>query len=151
MERRLLKRGTGGAIAEFSSTDTIPAANLPALVISPSQITSDQDNYGPTGWDTASVVRLNFDTGGRGITGFAAWTNEYPKRIVNTSANFGYIACEHPDSTAANRVVGACDYIIPPYGTLILIYDGTSSRVRVVGNSYNPAAPGSRISGQNYP
>ena len=141
-ERQLLKCD-GAGIAEFTATDTIPSANLPARVtISPSQITSDQDDYAPTGWADADIIRLNFDTGGRAITGFAAWTNARQKTIINTSANFGYIPCEHPDSTAANRVIGICDHIVGPYGTLLLEYDSTSSRVRVVSNTFNPASPG---------
>ncbi len=141
-EAKPIKQAAGG-FAEFSATDTVPAANMPAVsVISPSQITSDQDDYSPTDWATADVVRLNFDTGGRAITGFAAWTNARQKTIINTSANFGYIPCEHPDSTAANRVIGICDHIVGPYGTLLLEYDSTSSRVRVVSNTFNPASPG---------
>ena len=111
-EAKPIKQAAGG-FAEFSATDTVPAANMPAVsVISPSQITSDQDDYSPTDWATADVVRRNFDTGGRAITGFAAWTNARQKTIINTSANFGYIPCEHPDSTAANRVIGICDHIV---------------------------------------
>lgn len=141
-EAKPIKRGATG-FEEFGATDTFPATSLPARVtISPSQITSDQDNYSPTGWATADVVRLDFDTGGRAITSFAAWTNGRPKVLLNISENFGYIPCEHPDGTAANRVIGVCDHIIAPYGTLVLEYDDTSDRVRVVGNSFNPAAPG---------
>jgi len=135
-EKVLLKRASG-EIAEFGSTDTIPAANLPAVsVISPSTINADQDNYNPTGWADADTVRLAFDTGGRAITGLAAWTNTKSKTLINTTGNFGYLACEHPDSTAGNRIVGASDHIISPYGSLIVEYDSTSSRVRVVKNSF---------------
>lgn len=137
-----LKAGATG-FEQFGSTDTFPATSLPArLTISPSQITSDQDNYNPTDWATADVVRLDFDTGGRAITGLTAWTNGRPKVLINTTANFGYIPCQHPDSSSANRVIGYMDHIIAPYGTLIVEYDSTSSQVRVVGNSFNPAAPG---------
>lgn len=138
-ERKLLKRDSGG-IAEFSSTDTIPAANLPAVsVISPAQIASNQDNYNPTGWADADVIRLDFDSGGRGITGFTAWTNGRQKQLRNMSANYGFISCEHPSSTASNRVIGVCDHIIPPYGVLTIEYDSASSRIRVVDNSFNPS------------
>jgi len=141
-EQRLLKGGAT-ALEQFGATDTVPGANYPLPnVVSPSQITSEQDDYSPTGWADADIVRIDFDTGGRGITGFAAWTNTRPKKIQNISGNFGYLACEHPDSSAANRVIGICDHIIAPYGTLIIEYDDTSDRVRVVGNSFNPAAPG---------
>lgn len=141
-EAKPLRRDATG-FAEFGATDTFPATSLPArLTISPSQITADQDNYNPTGWDTADIVRLNFDTGGRAITGFAAWTNGRPKTLFNISGNYGYLPCEHPDSAAANRIMGASDHIIPPYGAVLVEYDGTSSRVRVLSNSFSPAGLG---------
>ena len=141
MAEKVLLKSQGGIISEFASTDTIPDTAMPAVsVIAPSQITSTQNNYHPTGWADADIVRLDFDTTGRGITGFTAWTNTRQKRLVNTSGNPGYIPCEHPNSSAANRVIGVCDHIIEPYGTLVLEYDSTSSRIRVVANSFNPAA-----------
>jgi hypothetical protein len=141
-EAKPLKAGSTG-FEQFLSTDTIPATALPARsTISPSQITSDQDNYSPTGWADADVVRLDFDTGGRAITGFAAWTNGRPKVLLNISGNYGYIPAEHPDSTAANRAIGTADHIIPPYGSLTIEYDGTSSRVRVVSTMFNAAVLG---------
>ena len=138
-----LKLGSTGLVTQFSTTDTMPATSIPARsVISPSQITSDQDNYNPTGWADADLVRLDFDTGGRAITGFTAWTNGRPKTLLNTTANFAYIPVEHPDSTAGNRAIGTSDHIIAPYGALVLEYDSTSSRVRVASNSFNPASLG---------
>lgn len=141
-ETKPVRRDATG-FAEFGATDTFPATSLPArLTISPSQITSDQDNYSPTDWATADVVRLNFDTGGRAITSFAAWTNGRQKTLFNISGNYGYLPCEHPDGTAANRVMGVCDHIIAPYGAAVIEYDGTSSRVRVLSNTFNPASIG---------
>jgi len=141
-EAKLTKRA-GSGFSEFAATDTVPAENMPVVsIVSPSQITADQDDYAPTGWSTADVIRLNLDTGGRAITGFSAWTNTRQKTIINTSANYGYLPCEHPDSTAANRVMGICDHIVGPYGSLIIEYDSTSSRIRVLSNTFNPAAPG---------
>ena len=141
-EIKPLKAGATG-LEQFGSTDTFPATSLPARVtISPAQITSDQDDYNPTDWADADVVRLNFDTGGRAITSFTAWTSGRPKVLFNTSGNFGYIPCEHPDGTAANRAMGQYDHIIAPYGALVIDYDSTSSRVRVISNTFNPAAPG---------
>ena len=137
-ERKLLKCDSAG-IREFSVTDTVPASAMPSQsVISPSQITSDQDNYGPTGWADADVVMLDFDTGGRAITGFAAWTNTLPKKLINTTGNFAYIPCLHPDSSAANRVFGVLDHIIEPYGLVEIEYDDTSDIVRVSFNSFTP-------------
>jgi hypothetical protein len=138
-EAKPLKRDTGRTM-EFSASDTIPAANLPArVVISPSQITADQDNYSPTDWATADTVRLDFDANGRAITGLAAWTNGGVKTLVNISDNYGYLPCEHPDSTAANRIAGVCDHILPPKSAVQIVYDDTTDRVRVVSNPFNPA------------
>jgi len=133
-----LKRGSTG-LEMFGSTDTIPAANIAGLVtISPSQITSDQDNYAPTGFADADVVRVSFDTTGKAITGLTAWTNGKPKLIINTGANYGYLPSEHPDSTAANRIAGEIDHILEGYGAIQVYYDSTSSRVRVANNTFNP-------------
>jgi hypothetical protein len=69
---------------------------------------------------------------------------------MNISSNYGYIPCQHPDSTAANRVVGVCDHIIAPYGVILLEYDDTSDRVRVVSNTFNPNAPGMQHRGAKH-
>lgn len=141
-EFKPLRRDATG-FAEFGATDTFPATSLPARITStPSQITSDQDNYSPLSWATADIVRLDFDTGGRAITSFAAWTNGRQKTLFNISGNFAYIPCEHPDGTAANRVMGVCDHIIAPYGAVLIEYDSTASRVRVLTNTFNPASIG---------
>ena len=141
-EERPLKAGATG-LEQFGATDTIPASALPARVtISPSQITSDQDNYSPTDWATADVVRLDFDSSGRAITGFSAWTNGRSKVLLNISGNYGYIPCEHPDSTAANRVIGTADHIIQPYSAIVIEYDDTNDRIRVISNAFNPSLLG---------
>lgn len=142
-ERKPLVIGASGLATEIDAGDTFPASSLPARVtISPPQITADQDNYAPTGWDTADVVRLDFDTNGRAITGFVAWTNGRAKTLLNISGNYGYIPCEHPDSTAANRVVGSCDHIIAPYSAVVIECDATTSRIRIISNPFNHALLG---------
>lgn len=133
-----LKRGSTG-FEMFGSTDTVPRANMAVPnVISPSQITSDQDDYAPTGYGTADVIRLNLDTGGRAITGLnssSSFDGE-EKDIINTTGNYGYLPVEHPDSTASYRFAGEVDHVIGPYGTIRIRRDGTSSRWRVVYNSF---------------
>lgn len=132
-----LKRGATG-FEMFASTDTVPAANIAGqVVISPSQITADQDNYAPTGWVDADVVRVSFDTTCKAITGLTAWTNGKPKWIINTGANCGYLPSEHPDSSAANRIAGEGDWILEGYGAIMVAYDSTSSRVRVVQTTFD--------------
>lgn len=136
----ILNTATGVPYKQMPVTDTFPATSLPAqVIISPSQITSDQDNYSPTDWATADVVRLSFDTGFRAITGLAAWTNGRPKILVNIGANSGYLPSEHPDSSSSNRTAGEVDHVLEGYGTMWIVYDSTSSRTRVLQNTFSPA------------
>lgn len=137
----LIVNTTAGAAPtkQMAATDTVPRANMSVPnVISPSQITSDQDDYAPTGYGAADVIRLNLDTGFRAITGLnssAAFDGEQ-KTFVNTTGNYGYLPSEHPDSTAAYRFAGEIDHIIGPYCTIRIQRDDTSSRWRVIYNSF---------------
>ena len=108
--------------------------------ISPSQITSDQDDYNPTNWSTNTTARISGDGTIRAITSFAALADGTIRRLVNTGTAALYIPAEHPDGTAANRVAGACDQVVAPNGGVLeMYYDGTSSRWRVLRNTFNPA------------
>lgn len=139
--------GDSGKFLKGDGTWATAGGGSPS-VISPSQITADQDNYNPTNYDTATVIRLNFNADGHAITGFDAETDGEEKTFVNTTQYYAYIPSEHPDSTAANRVVGEQDHIIEPYGSFRLVYDNTSSRNRITFNSFNPAAIGLTGKGQ---
>lgn len=139
-EQTLLKIGSGNSdFEQFGATDTIPGANMPPDTVISATVSSSQNNYTPTGgWDDADVVRLDFTAQGLEITGFAAWTNGRPKRLVNISANFVVLPTNHTASSAANRIAGELEYIIPAYSTAVIEYDSTSSLVRVVSHSFNP-------------
>ena len=97
-------------------------------IISPSQITSDQDDYAPTGWADAQVVRIDGDNSQRAITSFAATFSGDIKTISNVGSYPIYFPSEHPDGTAANRISGKKDNILPPGKLAQIMYDGTSSR-----------------------
>jgi len=108
------------------------------ITISPSQLTADQDNWNPTNWDNATIVRLSGDATIRAITSFAAptaSTKPYKKKLINTGSSPVYIPTEHPDGTAANRVDYVSDYVIYPKQTVNIIYDATSSRWRIEGEN----------------
>lgn len=127
--------------AQFGASDTIPATAMPGASVISASISSNQNNYSPAGWADADTIRITFDTGGRAITGFAAWTNTRQKTMYNITGNYAYIPSGHTSSSSANRVAGVCDHIIEPYGCIILEYDSTTSIVRVVYNSFNPLLP----------
>lgn len=134
-----LKRD-GGVTKEFGASDKLERSTIPApSVISPSQITSEQDDYSPTGWADANLVLVTFDSSFPGITGFAAGVDGEQKVIANKGTTPGYVACEHPDSTAANRVSGVMEYILEGGGRMVIQYDGTAARWMVVSSSFSPA------------
>lgn len=110
--------------------------------ISPSQITSDQNNYAPTNFSSSSILRLSTDES-RTITGLTAGTDGRYIVITNVGSNPLVLAAESSSSTAANRfALGATLTLAANGGTVALIYDGTSSRWRPLvakgGSSESP-------------
>ena len=101
-----------------------------ASVITPSQITSDQDDYAPTGWATATHVRISGDNGIRAITSFSAsgLSDGHEKMIINVGDYPVYLPGEHPDGTAANRLKCAEDHVLFPGNSISILYDSTASR-----------------------
>jgi hypothetical protein len=103
---------------------------LTNVVDSPSQITSNQNDYS---LPSADVVRLSSDAA-RDITGFAAGSSGQVIVLVNVGSFAITLRHQSTSSTAANRVVvpWAADYILDPSYAAVLLYDATASRWRVV-------------------
>ena len=117
-------------------------------VISPTQLTAGQDNYAPTGFASASVLRLDSNTAVI-ITGLAGGTAGRRITITNIGSFNITFASESASSTAANRIatVNSTNATIAPNATCDFWYDGTSSRWRPVrsmraGEVVNAAAGG---------
>lgn len=101
-------------------------------VISPTQLTADQDNYSPTGWAAAQIVRIDGDSSMRAITSMSAGYSGEVKQIINVGSYPVYFPGEHPDGTEANRILtGGIDHILLPGDCIDIHYDGTSSRWRI--------------------
>jgi len=102
--------------------------------ISPTQLTASVNNYNPTGWSTANVVRLTNDGGLYTITGAAAGTAGELKWLVNVSSQTIVISHEDGASTAANRFSCAqlSSFGLLQLGVIGILYDGTSSRWRPI-------------------
>lgn len=137
------KRASGSGYAKLTSgvLSALTAAQLrsetAANVISPSQITGDQDDYAPSGFSDATVVRISGDSSIRAITGFTA-SGAYDgqqKRIINVGSYPVYFPGEHPDSTAANRIDTEIDILLYPKESVTITYDSTSSRWRLCSAS----------------
>ena len=123
--------GTDGHTLYSDSAQTAGLRWGPSI-ISPTQLTADQDNYTPTGWASAQIVRIDGDSSMRAITSMAAGYSGEVKQVVNVGSYPVYFPGEHPDGTAANRILtGGIDHILLPGDAINIIYDGTSSRWRI--------------------
>ena len=103
-------------------------------VITPSEITATQNDYAPTGWADATLVRLSGNNGFQKITGFSAETSGEQKTLVNVGSYHLYVAPEHTGSSAANRYTGQEELILPPGYAAVIYYDGTLSRWALVSS-----------------
>lgn len=100
-------------------------------IISPSQITSDQNDYNPAGLATASVLRINADATFRGITGISGGADGRMLTLCNVGTSAIMLYSQDAGSTAANRFIFPDDICLPPDTNIKLLYDGTSSRWRI--------------------
>lgn len=131
--------GTSGAnIGALSTANTWSGAqSLAALLdiqqdlrlsgdITPTQITSNQDNYAPSGNATASVFRLSTDAS-RDLTGIA---NGADGRIliVDNVGSFDLVLKNDVTSTPANRFLFGFDFILLAGQGIALKYDPTAQR-----------------------
>lgn len=107
--------------------------------ITPSQITSDQNDYNPTGLSSAAVVRVDSDQDGRIITGLSGGSDG---RII-TFENIGdfciIFSDQNTGSSAANRFSFANGGLHLVEGQqCTLLYDGTDSRWVLLSCSMGP-------------
>jgi hypothetical protein len=118
---------TAGALEAFKTDTRNPD------VISPSQITADQDNYNPTGFSGAGVVRLDTDAS-RNITGFSSSATIILKKLINVGENDIILKHQDVNSTASNRILvsAGVDKTLAPNELCDIFYDATTARWRVV-------------------
>jgi hypothetical protein len=104
-------------------------------ILSPAQITGSEDDYNPTGLQTAGLLRLNSDAA-YDITGIAAPTIHTPGRELKITNVGGFnLTLKNADagSAAANRFALDADIILAPEDACVLVYDSVSSRWRCPG------------------
>jgi len=122
------------------STGATGSGSPSYTIISPSSIGANQNNYSPTSWSTADIVRLtgsgNFD-----VTGFDATATTARKLLWNVDTVDTFtLKHESASSTAANRIV--CPYDLDmklsPDGAIVIHYDATTARWRAVSDERRP-------------
>lgn len=129
-------------------TNALEASLLGALsseTLTPSTITANQNNYNPTGFAAASVVRLAADAP-RTITGMVPPDAAAPcyKMLLNVGSHAILLPTQSASSTAANRFRFIGNVYLAPDQTLIIWYDALTSR-------WVKAATGGGPNQSNYP
>lgn len=122
----------------YSGALTAGGAWFQTGVISPSAITADQNDYAPTGFSTAGVVRVSHNNAGgnrsvTGLAGGAAGRTVTLCFISTSSAETFTLVHDSASSTAANRFISPsfADVALGAGECTGLYYDGVTSRWRV--------------------
>ena len=99
--------------------------------VSPSQITADQNNYGPAGIETANVLRISSDAA-RNVTGLLALPAGGSMLLLNMGAFGITLMNESASSSASNRFAIGADFVLATGRGALLWYDSTSARWRLI-------------------
>lgn len=110
--------------------------------LSPAAFGSSQNNYSPTGLDTAAVLRLSASAPSLSITGLAGGADGRIIVVLNIGAETFSLVDESASSSAANRFALSADIAITQDESVTLIYDSTSSRWRVMARKGATGATG---------
>lgn len=136
-----LKAPTDGQVLSADSAQsgklawqTLVASGIAWRVLTPPQITADQDDYTPTGYAASDWWRLNTDAT-RSITGMIAGTDGQIRVTHNVGANNVVFVDESASSTAANRFAVLADVTLGPDDACIWQYDATSARWRAISRT----------------
>lgn len=97
--------------------------------ISPPTISSNQNNYNPTGLSSASILRLSSDAS-RTISGLSGGTDGRILKLMNVGTFPVVLINQSTDSIAANRFAIGSNITLGADQTVALVYDLTSQRWR---------------------
>jgi hypothetical protein len=136
---------SGTVFSVESATNSFSRLNS----IYPTQITSNQNDYAPTGFSTATVIYINTDLDTRSITGIAGGADGREVTFINNGSFKCIFSNESASSTAANRIHAASSFSISPdIGFVTFHYEGGSmNRWRPI--AWNTGAGG--VLAGNYP
>ncbi len=108
-------------------------------VLSPASLGSSQNNYAPTGIDTASTLRITSSlavniTGMAGLAAGTAPTTGRKIKLINIGSFAITLVANSGSSTAANRFGIPANFTLFAGQACELLYDATSSLWRVIGS-----------------
>ncbi len=123
--------GSAGSVEVVNfSTNGMTMFSYRLTPLSPAQITSNQNDYAPASFSTASMLRLDTDAA-RELTGLAGGTTGRVIDVHYIGATTLTLKDESASSAAANRFALPADLVLGPDMSVRLVYDGTSSRWRM--------------------
>lgn len=114
-------------VDQSSGNAALPRGLALTGVISPSQITSNQNDYNPTGIASAAILKLSSDAS-RSVSGLAGGAEGRVVGLLNTGGQVITLLNESVSSTAANRFALGDDVAIKARQAVLLRYDGAAAR-----------------------
>lgn len=117
--------------SDFSAATAVVASWAWQGDISPTSISTSQNNYAPTGLSGATVLRLT-SSANVNITGLTGGADGRFLTIYNIGTFNITLKNESGSSTAANRFTSSGDVVLRGGECVNLSYDATSSRWRII-------------------
>jgi len=128
---------------------TAGAGMLWSGVISPTALSADVNDYNPTSFSTASIVRQDVTGGNWNVTGLSGGATGRIINIINISAaNSLTLKDQSASSSGSNRFLLGSDIVLGINQSIILRYDGTTNRWRQLDNTPTTVAGSLSVSGQ---
>lgn len=103
-------------------------------ILTPTQLAANANDYAPSGYATASMMRLSSDAA-RDITGIDAGVGMGRLVLVNVGSFAITLKDADANSAAANRFAFGADYVLAAGASVSIVYDSTSSRWRLTQQS----------------
>jgi hypothetical protein len=114
-------------------------------VISPPQITANQNDYNPAGIATAAVLQLSSDAS-RTLSGLAGGAEGRVVSLVNIGGQPIVLPDESTSSSAANRFALGTSLTVAARQAAMLRYDGTAARWRLIAGATGLLAAANNLS-----
>lgn len=118
----------------YRGPNDIPQNIALSGVLSPAQITANQNDYAPTGHGTVASLRLSTDAS-RTISGLAGGASGRVVTVENVGSNPIILSDADANSTAANRFSFGQNLTLAAKNGAVLKYDATESRWKLLAVS----------------
>lgn len=115
------------------ATNYFTSGGAPSVIISPTSLSANQNNYAPTGFDTSTIVRLTSSTGVI-ISGFTSTVSVLQKKLINVGTNAITLSHQDAGSSTTNRTIvpGGSSITMLADDSIDIFYDSVTTRWRVV-------------------